>query len=137
LARLDLPGHFAGLASTVVDARIVAHDDHDHLSVLDFSGGTLLVPRGHGNPGDVVRCRIDARDVSLALSRPESSSILNLVRAVIVGVADTDHAAQCLVRLDANGSALLARITRRSWQQLRLHEGMPVWAQVKAIALFE
>ncbi len=137
LARIDLPGRFSGNASTVVDACITAIDDGDHLTTLAFPGGSLFVPRGSGAIGERVRCRIDARDVSITLSPPASSSILNSVRASIVGVADTDHPAQCLVRLDAGGSALLARITRRSWQQLGLHNGMPVWAQVKAIALLE
>jgi molybdate transport system ATP-binding protein len=39
------------------------------------------------------------------------------------------------VQLDASGTALLARITRRSWHALALSPGDEVWAQVKAVAL--
>jgi molybdate transport system ATP-binding protein len=39
------------------------------------------------------------------------------------------------VRLDAGGSVLLARITRRSWHALALLPDSEVWAQVKAVAL--
>jgi len=40
-----------------------------------------------------------------------------------------------LVRLDAGGTPLLARITRRSADQLGLAPGLPLWAQIKAVAL--
>ena len=36
---------------------------------------------------------------------------------------------------DGAGPRLLARITRRSWEQLKLAEGMPVFAQVKGVSL--
>ena len=36
---------------------------------------------------------------------------------------------------DAGGASLLARITRRSWDQLGLRSGMPVYAQVKGVSL--
>jgi len=43
--------------------------------------------------------------------------------------------AHVLVRLDAGGTPLLARITRRSADQLGIAPGLPLWAQIKAVAL--
>ena len=40
-----------------------------------------------------------------------------------------------LVRLDADGTPLLARITRFSRDQLQLHPGQRLWAQIKAVAV--
>ncbi|WP_367171690.1 TOBE domain-containing protein [Zoogloea sp.] len=40
-----------------------------------------------------------------------------------------------MVRLDAAGTPLLARITRLSKDQLGLAEGMDVVAQIKSVAL--
>ncbi len=40
-----------------------------------------------------------------------------------------------LVRLNAGGVALIARITRRSATKLELRPGLKVWAQIKAVAL--
>ena len=54
---------------------------------------------------------------------------------MVVAAQDTANAAQLLVRLDAGGTPLLARITRRSWHALRLAPGTRVWAQIKAVAL--
>ena len=46
-----------------------------------------------------------------------------------------DNAAHVLVRLDVAGSPLLARITRFSRDQLSLHPGQQLWAQIKAVAV--
>lgn len=135
LARIDLPGAALDRASVVIEATVAATEQADHLTRLDFPGGTLWVPaRGH-TVGSGVRCRIDARDVSLTLDRQTGTSILNLVPATVVAVAQAQHPAQLLVRLDAGGSPLLAQLTRRSWDALVLEPGRSVWAQIKAVAL--
>ena len=85
--------------------------------------------------GDRLRCRIAARDVALTLERQAGGSALNQLQCRIVAVADADHPSQCLVQLDAGGTLLVARITRRSWRALELSAGREVWAQVKAVAL--
>jgi molybdate transport system ATP-binding protein len=135
LARLDLPAVFADDAGVVIEARLGAQEDEDHLSRLDFAGGTLYVTRQEVPLGTSLRCRVHARDVSLSLGELENSSILNRFRAVVLGVAETDNPAQVLVRLDVGGTPLLARVTRRSARQLALAPGLPLWAQVKAVAL--
>jgi molybdate transport system ATP-binding protein len=40
-----------------------------------------------------------------------------------------------LLRLDANGTPVLARLTSRAVEQLQLRPGMVVWAQIKAVSL--
>ncbi|MDO9106585.1 MAG: molybdenum ABC transporter ATP-binding protein [Methylovulum sp.] len=135
LARIDLPAVFADDAGVVIDAVIGGHDDNDHLSRLDFAGGTIYVSRQAKPLGRNVRCRIHARDVSLNLEHMDNSSILNIIRANVVAVADTDNPANVLVRLDAAGTPLLARITRRSLQHLAIRPGVGLWAQIKAVAL--
>ena len=100
-----------------------------------FASLALLVPQALPPARERVRCRIEARDVSLTLERQHDTSILNIVPAVIAGVAAREATAQVLVRLDANGTPILARITRRSWDALQLSIGKPVWAQIKAVAL--
>jgi molybdate transport system ATP-binding protein len=46
-----------------------------------------------------------------------------------------DNAAHVLVRLDAAGTPLLARITRYSRDQLQLSVGQQLWAQIKSVAV--
>ena len=137
MARADLPLAHGDHAGALVQGRVRTHDARDHVLTVDFSGGQLqLVSTRTHAPGDTVRLRVPARDVSLARRRPEGSTILNLLPARIVQITD-DEPGQALVQLDAGGTALLARITRRSCADLALAPGETVVAQVKGVALVD
>lgn len=135
LARLDLPTAQDEDAGVVVETRAGAHDELHHLVRLDFSGGQVYVARDTLVPGQLVRLRIQARDVSLALADHHDTSILNRFPATVVEVASASNPANAMVRLDAGGTTLLARVTHRSLEQLQISVGSKVWAQVKAVAL--
>ena len=135
LARLDLPCTFADDAGVVLKTVVAAHEDDDALTRLDFKGGAIYVASRPEPLGHQVRCRVHARDVSLSLGQPIATSVLNLVAATVIGVADTDIPGHVLVHLDAEGTPLLARITRRSRNRLGITAGLKVWAQIKAVAL--
>jgi molybdate transport system ATP-binding protein len=53
----------------------------------------------------------------------------------VISELGADNAAHVLIRLDAGGTPLLARITRYSRDQLGVHPGQPLWAQIKAVAV--
>jgi molybdate transport system ATP-binding protein len=136
LALGALPSTMADLLGVVIEGRIVAQDEGDHLSEFVFDGGRLWLPRRSERVGDRIRCRIGARDVVLSRNAPASdASALNVIEAVVTGVTNAAHPSQCVVRLDAHGIPLLANITQRSWRSLALEPGVRVWAQVKATAL--
>ena len=137
LARLDLPAAFADAAGVVLETVIGVHDDTDSLTRLDFNRGSIFVARRPEPLGRRLRCRVHARDVSLTLERAENTSILNILPATVTGLADTDSPAHVLVRLEASGTPLLARITRRSSHILGIRQGLPVWVQIKAVALLD
>ena len=61
--------------------------------------------------------------------------IVNLIEVTVKEVVGADSPAHVLVGLDAGGSALIARITRRSSAQLALRPGRRMWAQIKSVAL--
>ena len=81
-----------------------------------------------------VRVRVFARDVSLTLEQPEASSILNILPVTVLQT-DQDDSGQVLVQLDAGGTKLLSRITRKSADALKLAPGQQVYAQIKTAAL--
>ncbi len=135
LARLDLPIRLGDDAGVVLDARIGERDATWHLVRADFAGGALWV-RDTGLPtGHRVRIRILARDVSVALDHPDRTSIVNLLPGTVEAIADESHPALALVRANVGGQAIVARVTRRSAATLGLAPGMPVWLQIKAVAL--
>jgi ABC-type molybdate transport system ATPase subunit len=81
LARVDLPITLGEDAGAVFEATVVARDAEWHLARVVFDGGELRV-RDNGTPlGRRVRVRVLARDVSIANSRHDDVSILNLLPA--------------------------------------------------------
>jgi len=134
LARLDLPLGHGAAAGAVLDTVVTAVDERFSLTHLDSPAGPITLP-GHALAvGQHTRVRIAARDVSLMLAPPGATSVLNQFAATIVDMAD-DGPAQVMVKLNAGGCQLLARITRKSQHQLALTRGMAVHALVKSVAL--
>jgi molybdate transport system ATP-binding protein len=136
LARLDLPTAYADDAGAVIEAVVGVHDAQYQLTRIDFPGGNLWL--GHVNQpcGARVRARVHARDVSVALTPPVGTSILNVLPAQLLEISDTGPDSVTLqLDLAGAGTLLLARITRRSRDTLQLVPGMRLYAQVKGVAL--
>ena len=132
LSRINLPqlaGHNAG---TVIEASRSQYDQEFDLTLFNFSGGELWAPGTYDAPA--VRLRIRASDVSISSAPAGSSSILNILPAVI-DATQAESDSTMLVRLVLGNDVLLARITRRSWQQLGLQVGDEVYAQIKSVTV--
>jgi len=140
LARLDVALAHGDAAGTLIEGTVAALDAADHLMHVRFAGGVLQCVQAPGTPvrapGQPLRLRVQARDVSLALSPAADTSILNVLPATVRSLAD-DGPAQVLVALDAGGAALLARVTRKSARALALAPGRRVFAQVKGVAVLD
>ena len=139
LPRLDLPMAHSDDARSVLHGQVSACDDHYQLLELTLAGSVLKlrVPHAALPLGQQVRVAVQARDVSLALEKPQHSSVLNQLPARIEAIEPGNHPAQTLVRLALGDNALLARVTRYSADQLQLQPGLDVWVQIKAVALFD
>lgn len=137
LARLDLPLALGDDAGVVVDGRVSHYDAAYQLLTLQLPASHLSIRVAHAPlaHGKALRFKVQARDVSLSLLDSEHSSILNRLPVTVSHEIPADNAAHVLVRLDAAGTPLLARITRYSRDQLNLHPGQQLWAQIKAVAV--
>jgi molybdate transport system ATP-binding protein len=85
--------------------------------------------------GKTVRIRILARDVSLATSKPQNTSIQNQLRGSIQSITPDAHPSQVMVVLKCGSEEVLSRVTKRAVDELDLQVGQPLWAQVKSVAL--
>jgi molybdate transport system ATP-binding protein len=138
LSRIDLR-QWTGIhdAGTVITATVGDQAD-DGLTALKFNGGALQVARLHLTPGRQVRLRIHAKDVSLALEKPNKISVLNIFPGKILEVSQT-KGAQADVRVDIGGASwpvpIWAQVTKRSATDLGLAPGTKVFALVKAVAV--
>jgi molybdate transport system ATP-binding protein len=137
LARLDLPIRLGEDAGVVLDAIVAERDTQWQLARVAFAGGSLWVRDKGLDAGRHVRVRILARDVSIAREQITGTSIMNTFPATVTTQADDTHPALTLIKLDASGTPVLARLTKRSAANLQLEAGLPIWAQVKAVALIE
>ncbi|WP_447803019.1 molybdenum ABC transporter ATP-binding protein [Pseudomonas serbica] len=137
LARLDLPLALGDDGGVVIQGHVAAYDAHYQLLTLQLPDTDLNIRVAHTPMavGQALRCKVQARDVSLSLHGDEQSSILNRLPVTVVSEMAADNSAHVLVRLDASGSPLLARITRYSRDHLNLHPGQRLWAQIKAVAV--
>lgn len=149
--RLDTPLSASDDAAAVLSAEVVRHDAAQGLSLLQVAGrastGDATLPLWTGlhsgsAVGQRVRVRVLARDVSVSLSHATDSSILNILPAVVAGLRDDVQGSVMLSlqlgvgHVPGDGAPhLLARVTRRSAEHLGLRVGLPVFAQVKGVAL--
>ena len=134
MTRLDLPLTQGDGAGAIITATVVSHDPKFVLTLARFGGGEFTVPQQRANVGEVVRIRVQARDVSLTLDRQTDTSIQNIL-AVRITALSPDSPGQVMVQLDAGGATLLARVTARSADALGLQVGQSVFAQVKGVAI--
>ncbi|HTR58126.1 MAG TPA: molybdenum ABC transporter ATP-binding protein [Casimicrobiaceae bacterium] len=135
MGRIDLrpqTGRFE--AGAVIDTVVAAHDVDYGLTTLHFDGGELSVPNVEALVGERVRVRIRARDVALALARPQGLSIVNVLEGSVAAIAD-DGGPIVELQLQVGAARLQARITRRSRDELRLSEGRRVYALIKAVSI--
>jgi molybdate transport system ATP-binding protein len=122
--------------TTKLAARIVRHDLGYGLSTLYFGDGELRVPLVDAPLDSGVNVVIDARDVSIALSRPMDVSITNRLPGTIIEVTPLERP-YVLVTLDLGSSLLGALVTTESVERLALEPGLRAWAMIKSVAIGE
>ncbi len=137
-SRLDLwPLTGRHEAGSVIRTVLRGHDATYGLSELAFPGGRLRVTKLDLPLGSPVRVRIRARDVVLATERPKNLSIRNAFAGKVTDVA-SGRGPLVDLRLDIGTDdqpvPVLARITRRAFQELQLAPNKPVFALVKSVA---
>ena len=121
-------------AGALVKTTLTAQDEHYLLSELSFSSSKITVGRIDQPIGSAIRIRIHAKDVSLALEPQQNTSVLNIVKCRVTGLTPQGKS-RVIVSLDAEGTPLLSRITRKSADNLALAEGLNIYAQIKSVAL--
>jgi molybdate transport system ATP-binding protein len=135
MGRLDLfPKTDRFEAGSVLEAKVVRHDPGFGLTELECSAGAITVPRLELSEGAIVRVRIRARDVIVAVAPPSGLSALNVLSGHVAEIG-ADQGPLRDIRIQLTGASLLARVTNRSLAQLDLIPGRAVFAIIKTIAI--
>ena len=137
LSRIDHPVMQGQDVAALIEGVVALCEPRWHLARVDFQGGQLWVRDDGLVVGQQVRLRVLARDVSVATQAPQATSIQNQVQGVVEAIVQDDHPSQSLVRIRSDATYLIARLTNKAIDQLALKPGMPVWAQVKSVALVQ
>ncbi|MBL4693546.1 MAG: molybdenum ABC transporter ATP-binding protein [Magnetovibrio sp.] len=144
MGRLDLSpltGRYE--AGAVLNLSVANHDKENGLTHLSLQGHRLYAPQTHLRLGTKVRLRLRARDIALALSAPKDTSILNQLPVVVtdINLENGPHVELALAIQSKPGSeyakpqTLVARITKKSFQDLGLAKGKSAHALIKAVAI--
>lgn len=121
--------------SSLLNAQI-AEQQADYLTKLAIGSVNLFVAQIDKPLHSKLRCRIYARDVSICLSQPTDSSIINLLAAKVVHIVVKKPPGECTITLQlSENQYILAAITYASKQRLNLQLGDSVWAQIKAVVI--
>ncbi|MEP6067464.1 MAG: molybdenum ABC transporter ATP-binding protein [Paracoccaceae bacterium] len=120
-------------AGALVRAKVISHGA-DGISTLSIGAETLDLPGVDATVGSIVRLRILAQDIILALDAPTGLSAMNVLPVTITSIQD-GAGPGAAIQLNAGGEHLLARVTSRSVQRMGLKPQMTCYAIVKAMAV--
>jgi molybdate transport system ATP-binding protein len=135
MGRADLHPHLGRFeAGAMVEARVARHDERYGLTTLSFDGGELVVPNVDALPGEPIRARIRARDISLAIVKPSGLSVQNILPGTVRALSD-EYGAIIDVEVQLGNTRLVARVTRKAVDELGLAPGVPVFALIKAVSI--
>jgi molybdate transport system ATP-binding protein len=120
-------------AGTVVSARVMPRDPISGLAVVSFAGGKLFLPELLQQEGSIIRIRIAAQDIILALRKPKEISALNILSGQISRI----HQGQgpgVMVQFKVGKTLFLARLTQYSATRMDLKKGQNIFAIIKVSA---
>ena len=137
LSRIDLPIRLGEDVGVVIDGVLAAVDIGWYLARVDFEGGHLWTRDLGLQVGRTVRMRVLARDVSIAITKPEGSSIQNVLRCRIDAIANDDHPGLALVRVNVGVTVFICRMTKRALATMNIAVGLNAWVQIKSAAILE
>jgi molybdate transport system ATP-binding protein len=102
---------------------------------LAFNGGVLLASDRQLSPGTRLRVRIPAREVILAISKPEGLSLHNTLSGVVSAIHAGPGLEPVMVQIAVGEVRLLAEVTRDAIATLGISVGTPLHALIKSVSI--
>jgi molybdate transport system ATP-binding protein len=133
LNQLDLSSTTPGTGDlTVIEAEVVEQLGTLQLTRLKHSAHTFVVPMlTHLRPGAKIRLSVRANDVAIATVAPQGLSFRNILSGTLVAIDSHPDSAFATVSVDIGDTILKAQLTRHAVGELKLKEGMAVFALLK------
>ena len=126
--------------SSLFEGKIATHHEKYALTCVKLAPSACLwVQKVDGEPGTLIRLQVRANDVSIALEKPVSTSIRNVLPATVASIealtsGDDKQSITVSLKLDKE-CYLWATITPWALDDLNLKVGDKVYAQVKGVSV--
>jgi len=123
-------------ASVLLSAQVTHYDSTMAISHVSLRGGIIMYVPRQLEVGRNVTLRVLATDISLTLHQPQQTSILNILEGVVSKVVD-DACHHITLLVNVKGHNILARLSRKSFYDLKLDIGSAVYVQLKAVSIHD
>ena len=130
---LFLPWKQQNQQSAVLSLPVFLHNPSYKMTALTLGDQQIWVNALAAEVDEFVRICIHSSDVSITLTKPEKSSIRNILYGRIVKVQERDN--QVELHLDIAGKHIWAGISKWAFHDLALRLGQLVYMQIKAISV--
>mgnify|MGYP001582694072 FL=1 len=127
-----LSGRFE--AGSILEGVINGHDHTLFLTQIDVGGLPFEMPYLEAPIGTRLRIRVRARDVTLAIKRPEGISTRNILAGKVMRLMPEENTAFTEVLVDLGPTRVQARVTQAAVLDLNLVEGGEVFALIKSVS---
>jgi len=134
VTRLDLGLSHEEQSTSLLKAKVIAHDHEFSLSELSLGKQVVWVRQVDTSIGQKVSLRVFAKDVIVSILEPVKSSVLNHLEGLVSEVELTEESRVLLV-ITIDKQRVLARITRKSLINLGIKTGQKVYIQFKSVGL--
>ncbi|WP_144391831.1 molybdenum ABC transporter ATP-binding protein [Pleionea sediminis] len=122
-------------AGSVISGEVTRLDDQWMLAGIQFGDNLLWIKSSDLTIKQNIRLRIKASDVSLSLTKTPDSSIVNQLEGVVDSLSKDFHPALSLVSIRVGSDRMLARVTKKSINDMSLKMGSSVWVNIKSAAV--
>ena len=119
--------------SSVLALPVYLHNPTYKMTALSLGEQQLWINEVHHQANEKVRVCIYSSDVSLTLSKPEQTSIRNILRGQIVQIVPQENRIDIAVLVE--GHKVWASISKWAFNELHFAQGMDVYVQIKAISV--
>ncbi|HEY9050534.1 MAG TPA: molybdenum ABC transporter ATP-binding protein [Gammaproteobacteria bacterium] len=121
-------------ASFILQGSVMSTDGKHCISTVQCKDHQLIISGKLLTAGQQVRILVHAKDVSISLSHAKDSSILNIIPAKIYKVHAPNNGKK-LVECVTGSTHMLAMLSIRSVENLKLFKDAEVFVQIKATAI--
>lgn len=121
-------------AAAILEGKVVSYDKEFKLSSIETDNGNVIQVQGNFNKDRILRLKILANNISLCLSNTNDTTILNKLSGQIHALIE-ECESNILLQISIHNDIILARITKKAYQTLRLCLGQSVFVHIKSVAV--